>query len=567
MKTRIFVVLLIVFLLIGLTACGKKTDNPTVGGPATGGSNTGGSNTGGSNTTQPTPGATAITEFAVSVASGPETIDPQRNSSVDGAIYLVHLSEGLMKYKYHGGGVEPGLAESYDISDDGLVWTFHLRPGLKWSDGQPLTASDLEYTWKRLVDPETISPYAFDVGVFVKNGDAVANGELPLDAFGVKALDDVTFEVTLEGPCAYFDEVASFPSWMPTRRDMVEQYGDRWATDPQSYISCGPFKMEALNMDASLTLVPNEYYYNRQAIIPTRLTFEFLADEVAMVNALQNGQIAFSRQIPGEERAMLKDKGLYGVYADLGTYYVCFQNLIPPFDNADVRKALSLAIDRKFITDVLLEGSYLPATAFVGPGFGDISGDFYQEGKYYGFDYEKNKELARKALADAGYADGAGFPKIEYMTNPTTLHLSLAEALQSMWKEVLNIEAEISQQEWNVFLDTRRNGEFQVARHGWIADFNDPLNLLNIFLSTGGNNDANYNVIEYDNLLKIALTSSDRAERMKSMHEAEDLLIGRDWAVAPIMYYVTEYAVDPALKGWGYTPLGYQFFHNAFIEK
>jgi oligopeptide transport system substrate-binding protein len=565
MKNRIFVILLAVVLVISLAACNTNTtDQQTPSTPT--------NSTNPANPTTPTtptnPGdPQRITEFAVTEASAPETIDPQRNSSVDGAIYLVHLSEGLMKYKYHGGGVEPGLAESYDISDDGLVWTFHLRSGLKWSDGQPLTAHDLEYTWKRLVDPVTASPYAFDVGVFVKNGDAVANGELPLDEFGVKALNDQTFEVTLEGPCAYFDEVATFPAWMPTRRDMVEQYGDRWATSPNSYISCGPFKMEDLNMDAYLTVVPNEYYYNKEAIVPTRLTFEFLADEVAMVNALQSGQVAFSRLIPGEERAMLKDKGLYGVYADLGTYYVCFQNERPPYDDVNVRKALTLAIDRRFITDVLLEGAYLPATAFVGPGFTDVSGEFYKEGKYYDYDYEKNKELARQALAEAGYENGAGFPKLEYMTNPTTLHLSIAEAMQAMWKEVLNIDAEISQQEWNVFLDTRRNGGFYVARHGWIADFNDPLNLLNIFLSTGGNNDANYKVADYDNLLKIALTSSDRAERMKVMHEAEDLLIGRDWAIAPIMYYVTEYAADPTLKGWGYTPLGYQFFHEAYIDK
>ena len=565
MKTRILLVLLTFVLLLSLSACTGNTTTVepppapiTPADPAAPAAPVAPTDSGGSQ---------RITEFAVTVASGPETIDPQKNSSVDGAIYLVHLSEGLMKYKYHGGGVEPGLAESYDISDDGLVWTFHLRPGLKWSDGQPLTAYDLEYSWRRLVDPATISPYALDIGVFVKNGDAVANGELPVDELGVKALDDITFEVTLEGPCAYFDEVAAFPAWMPTRQDMVEQYGDRWSTDPNSYISCGPFKMEAVNMDAYLTLVPNEYYYNRDAIVPTRLTFEFLADEVAMVNALQGGQVVFSRLIPGEDRAMLKDRGLYTVLSSLGTYYVCFQNQRPPYDDVNVRKALTLAIDRTFITDVLLEGSYMPATAFVGPGFGDVSGEFYQEGKYFDFDYEKNKELARQALADAGYPDGAGFPKLEYMTNPTTLHLSIAEAMQAMWKEVLNIDAEISQQEWNVFLDTRRNGEFYVARHGWIADFNDPLNLLNIFLSTGGNNDAKYNVAEYDDLLKVALVSSDRAERMQAMHKAEDLLIGRDWAVAPIMYYVEECAVDPTLKGWGFTPLGYQFFHEAYIEK
>ena len=509
-----------------------------------------------------------ITEFAVTMGSPPETIDPQRYASFfEEAIYLLHLSEGLMKYKYHGGGVEPGLAESYDVSADGLVWTFHLRQGLKWSDGQPLTAQDLEYSWKRQVKPSSLSPYALDVGVFVKNGYAVASGELPVDAFGVKAVNDRTFEVTLEGPYPCFDEVAAHPSWMPVRKDMVEQYGDRWATKSETYISCGPFKVEALNMNDSLIVIPNEHYYNRQNIIPTRLTFKFLPNEVAMVNALQSGQVAFSRLIPGEYRAMLKEKGLYGVYADLGTYYVCFQNQRPPYNDVNVRKALSLAIDRKFITDVLLEGSYLPATAFVGPGFLDINGEFYQEGKYFDFDYEKNKQLAQAALAEAGYPEGAGFPKLEYMTNPTTFHLSIAEALQVMWKEVLNIDAEISQQEWNVFLDTRRNGEYYTCRHGWIADFNDPLNMLSTFLSTGGNNDAKYNDPKYDELLITAVTSSNRTVRMKAMHEAEDLLIGRDWAIAPVMYYVEEYAVEPALKGWGYTPLGYQFFHEAYIEK
>ena len=538
MKPRIFVVVLLAIVLVfSLTACAKKATAP------------------------------GATEFAVTLASAPETIDPQKNSSVDGANYILHLSEGLVKYRWDGSGVEPGLAEKYDISADGLVWTFHLRSGLKWSDGQPLTAHDFEYSWKRLVNPETISPYAMDVGVFVKNGEKVANGELPLDAFGAKALDDLTFEVTLEGPCAYFDEVAAFPSYMPVRKDIIEKYGDRWATDPATYICGGPFKIEALNMDAYLTVVPNEHYYNAKAIVPTRLTFQFLADEVAMVNAVQSGNVVFSRLIPTEERATLKEKGLYNVAPQLGTYYISFQNQRAPYDNPNVRKALSLAIDRKFITEVLLESAYLPATAFVGPGFRDVSGEFYKEGKYFDFDYEKNKELARQALAEAGYPNGAGFPKLEYMTNPTTLHLSIAEALQNMWKEVLNIDAEISQQEWNVFLDTRRNGEYFVARHGWIADFNDALNMLNIFQSTGGNNDAKYKVKAYDDLLNISLTSSDRATRMKAMHDAEDLLIGRDWAVAPVMYYVEEEAIDPSLKGFGHTPLSYTFFHTAYVEK
>ncbi|MCL1974836.1 MAG: peptide ABC transporter substrate-binding protein, partial [Firmicutes bacterium] len=404
MKTRIFVVLLLIVMLLGLASCTKTTPEKPITPPDV---STPNNPTDTNEQTSST--SNRITDFAVTIASPPETIDPQKNSSVDGAIYLVHIGEGLMKYKYQGGGVEPGLAESYDISSDGLVWTFHLRSGLKWSDGQPLTAHDLEYTWKRLVNPATISPYALDVGVFVKNGDAVANGEMPLDAFGVKALDDLTFEITLEGPCAFFDEVAAFPAWMPTRQDMVEKYGDRWSTAPESYISSGPFKVEAINMDASLTLVPNEFYYNRDNIIPTRLTFEFLADEVAMVNALQSGQVAYSRLIPGEDRAMLKEKGLYGVFADLGTYYVCFQNQRAPYNDVNVRKALSLAIDRLFITEVLLEGSYLPATAFVGPGFGDVNGEFYQQGKYFDFDYEKNKEMARAALAAAGYPDGVGF--------------------------------------------------------------------------------------------------------------------------------------------------------------
>lgn len=565
MKKRIIAFLLAAVMVLAVTACGgsQKAGSDSSAQQPAGQADSGAAADAGAD-------AAGGDEIRATLASSPETIDPNMNSSVDGAVYIVHLFEGLMRYKWDGSGIEPGMAESYTVSDDSLVWTFKLRDDAKWSDGQDVTAEDFVFSWQRLVNPETAAPYALDMGGYIKNAVEIIDGKMPVDQLGVKAVDAKTFEVTLAGPCGYFDEISAFPTMSPIRRDTVEANGDRWTRDASTYITNGAFKMESFNLDQNLIVVPNENYYDKDKIKPGKIVFQFLADEIAELNAFQAGEVYFTDHYPAEETKALVDQGVLFFKPQLGTYYVSFNCNVEPLNDVNVRKALALAIDRDYLANVVLPGTMFAAEAFVGNGFGDVDGkDFRDVGGAYisNAAYEENKKAAQEALAAAGYPNGEGFPKIGYMYNNSTMHQSIGEALQNMWKEVLNIDVEMDIQEWNAFLETRRQGNYQMARNGWVGDFNDPMTLLGLLQTGSGNNDGNYSNAKYDEYLNISMTSKDRAERMKAMHDAEALAIGEEWACAPLMYYADEYLVSPELKGWGITSLGYKFFHTAYLQK
>ncbi len=510
-------------------------------------------------------------ELNISLATSPETIDPTRNSAVDGACYAIHQFEPLMRYKWDGTGVEYGMAESYDVSEDGLTWTFHLRDS-KWSDGEPVKAQDFEFAYRRLVDPALAAPYAMDMGGFIKNGGKCVSGEVPLEELGVKAIDDKTFEVQLESPCPFFAEIAAFPVFSPLRQDILEKYGtDNWIKSSESYVTNGAFKMESFTLDDRMVSVPNPGYWDAASIKPTKINWLFLQDDKAELAALRAGEADFVDAMPQEEVQALKADGLYGIIPQLGTYFVSFNIRRAPLDNVLVRKALTLAIDTDFIANVLRQGSVTPAEAFVGTGFRTSGASkAFREG-YATYvapaSYEENKKAAQEALAEAGYPNGEGIPKIEYLLNDNTGHIMIYEALQKMWKDVLNVDVELRVADWAVVTADRRDGNFNIARNGWIGDYNDPATMLTLFLSTSGNNDGKYNNPEYDAKIAASFAETDPDKRDQLLHEAEDILIGQDWACAPVYYYSDEYGVRPDLKGWGITPLGYKFFHTAYIEK
>lgn len=516
------------------------------------------------------------TDLRICLAASPETIDPTMNSSLDGANYVLHLFEGLYRYKRDGSGVEFGVAESADISEDGMTWTFHLRDDAKWSDGQPVTAHDFEYTWKRLCDPATAAPYALDMGGFLLNGADVVEGKKAVDELGVTALDDLTFEVKLEGPCSFFDQIAAFPTFSPVRKDTIEANGaERWATSPDTYISNGAFKLSEFTLDSQLVLVPNENYYEVDTIVPTSITCLFLADENAELSAFRSGETDFSEQAPQEETLALINEGVAEYRFQLGTYYMSMNCEKAPFDDVNVRKAFSLAIDRDYIANVVREGSVYPAYAYVGNGYNDATPeqDFREVGGHMlPEDYAESVAQAREALAAAGYKtpdhpDGKDFPVVEYMYNEGTGHQLIAQAMQQQWVDALGIDVQLVSQEWNVFLDSRRKGDYFIARDGWIADYTDASSLLTLNMSSSGNNNSQYRSDEYDAYMKEAALSADQAVRVEAMHKAEQLLVLEDAAVAPIYYYADQLLFKPELSNWGYTPVGYKFFHHAFVAE
>lgn len=500
------------------------------------------------------------------IGGQPETLDPQMNSASDGSNYIKHLHEGLMKHDPSGNGIVYGLADDVTISEDGLVWTFHIRDNAKWSDGQDVVADDFVYTFRRLVDPLTAAPYAGDMGKFLKNGLAIVNGEVAPEEYGVKAIDDKTLEVTLEGPCAYFLSVMAFPTFYPVRQDIVAD-NPGWITDAETIIGTGAYTVESYTMDSEIVLVPNENYYDANSHLAKKVVFKLIEDPNSKLAAVRNNEVLWCDDCPTEEIEATKAEGLFFLEPQLGTYYVAMNHNKAPFDNPLVRKAFVLAVDTEYLANSVGMGVYLPADNFVGPGFYEADGvtNFHDTQVVIDrSDREANIKAAQEALAEAGYPNGEGLPTIEYATNVASVHQPFAEAMAYMWKDVLGADVQVTTMDWNVFTAARRNGEHWMAREGWVADFNDPSNLLNLQASTSGNNTTFYNNPEFDKLIVASDASSDMAERMELLHQAEMLAFGQDYAAIPVCYYTTYGVANPVIKAVQTYPTGEKLFNIAY---
>jgi oligopeptide transport system substrate-binding protein len=311
-------------------------------------------------------------------------------------------------------------------------------------------------------------------------------------------------------------------------------------------------------------VVPNENYYDKAKVVPTSIKFVYLADENVAHTAIPAGETDIASGAPPEELEALTKDGLLDVRDQLGTYYLNLNLDKAPFDDPLVRKALTLAIDREYLSNVVMQRTRVPATAMVGGGFNDADGSDFRKkgGDFISLDYKKNCDEARAALAEAGYPGGAGLPVIEYMYNTSPAHQTIGEVIVKGWEDELGIKAELAVQEWAVFLDTRREGNYQVARNGWVSDWNDPSSMLTIFRAGGGNNDGNYNNKDFDKFMNESDQSSDPNVRMTALHNAEKVLMD-DWGCAPVMFYKNNFMVIPELKDWYYAPIGYTFLHQA----
>ena len=510
--------------------------------------------------------------IAVCLASEPQTVDPALNSAVDGAIMINHFFEGLVKWVDDGEGnamTAPGQAESWEkvVNDDGTVtYTMKLRDGIKWSDGKEVTAGDFEYSWKRLANPETAADYCYMIDM-VQNYAGIANSESDPDTLGIKAIDDKTLEIVLSYDCPYFEEIMAFPATFPVRQDLVEG-NDEWTYDVATYVSNGPYKMKEWSHNAYILAEKNENYYDFANLGPDTIRFTLLDDANAILAAYKSGELDFIEELPPDEMANYLASGELTVADYIGTYYACFNTEDEVFSNPLIRKAFSLAIDRNYIVENVSQAGEVPATGYVPAGVNDAAGpgsdDFRTVGgEYYSVaeeDYEKNCEEARALLAEAGYPNGEGFPTVEYMYNTNDKHKAIGEALQNMWQEQLGVTVNLSNQDWNVFLESRKQGDYQIARNGWIADYNDPCSFLDMWYTGGGNNDAQYSNKDYDAKIDAAKATAVQEERMKAFHEAEDILIEQDNVLAPVYFYTQPYMIKDDIQGMYYTPLGYFFF-------
>ena len=562
MKKMSLVLVAIMASSMILSACGGgKAADPSAGA---------GTTAAGGETSAPAEAAGAL-DLAVRVGPDPETIDPALNSAVDGANIIVHAFETLLIVDSEN-TIVPGQAESYDVSEDGLTYTFHLREGLKWSDGSPLTANDFVYSWKRLAAPETAAPYAADMLGYIKGFEGAAGGDW--ESLAVSAPDDNTFVVELSVPCIYFAKLVTHASMVPVQQASVDANGEQWSLTPETYISNGPLKMTEWVPGSHIILSKNENYWNADAVTLNTLKFALMEDTNSYYSAYQAGELAMIKEPPTEEIPTLKGTEDFHVEPIMGTYYIDFQNQKEPFNNPDVRKALSLAIDRDYVANTVMQGIYTPATNFVGPGISDAKdGSFFADvttekngGNFFNpSNYEADVAKAKELLAKAGYPDGQGFPTIEYMTNDAGYHKAVAEYLQSCWKEALGINMDIKVVEWATFTPTRRAGDYQVARDGWVYDYDDPSNMLNLMISTSGNNNAKYSNPELDALLHEANSTADIEEHYEKLHQAENMIL-EDAAIAPLAYYNDFWLQNPKLKGTWHSPYGYWFFQYATME-
>ena len=559
MKKRILSLLLTAAMVAGLAGCGssaaKETTAASDNNQTTAESTEAGSTTG-------------EKILKVQVGPDPETVDPALNSAVDGGNMILHAFEGLLTLDENG-QLKEGQAESWETSEDGLTWTFHLRDGLKWSDGTDLTAEDFVYSWQRVCDPNVAAPYAETVLGMVKGYDEAVAGDIT--KLDVQAPDEKTVVVNLAHPCSYFGELAAFATLNPVQKATVEANGDAWATSADTYISNGPFMMTEWVPGSHITFSKNPNYWNAEAIKLDKLEFELIEDSNAAYSAYTSGEVDMIKDVPTEEIPSLQGNEEFHVDPIIGTYYVSLNLQKEYFQDARVRKALSLAIDRNYVANTLMQGTYSPASAIVGPGWLDTDGSSFAENANGGTPYidndnfDANLEEAKKLLEEAGYPNGEGFPQIEYTTNDAGYHKVVAEYLQQAWAAI-GIDLKVNIVEWASFTPMRRNGEFDVARNGWVGDYTDPSNILELFCTTNGNNDGKYTNADFDAAIEDSRVTTDATTRSTDLHKAEDLLM-EDAGCIPIAYYNDFWLQSSKITGAWHSANGFWYFMYADITE
>ena len=443
----------------------------------------------------------------LNLSSEPDYLDPALNSSVDGACLAANSFSGLYTYNNEGKPV-PACAESYTVSDDGLVYTVTLKKNLKWSDGSDLTAADFVYSWKRAASDETGADYAY----MFDNIKGFPND------LAVSAPDATTFVFELNAPCAYMEDLMAFPTFFPVKQSEVESYGD-WQTSPggwcqeAGFVSNGAYVCTGWNHDTSMTYEKNPYWYDADKVTVEKLEYMLSADDTAIYAAYNAGDLDFADGVPTDEVASLLDNPEFHIVDELGTYYVAFNAKSSIFEGktpeqaACMREAFTIMIDRDYICENIGQTGQVAANAFIPLGMADGNGGIFKsdatkQGYYDPYainnDYDATVERARTLLKAAGYkfgSDGKLSSKtpiqLEYLTNTTSGHIAIAESIQQDLS-VLGIELSIQQQDWNVFLEERKAGNFDFAREGWIADFNDPINMLEMWTTVSGNNDCQF---------------------------------------------------------------------------
>lgn len=494
----------------------------------------------------------------ISNGAEPQSLDPSLIQGVPETNIYIALFEGLMRYDPKTGLGMPGLAESFTASDDKLVYTFKLRDA-EWSDGTKITAQTVVDSWLRTLDPATASQYAYMIGMVIKGADAyntstetdAAKLQALRDAVAIKAVDDKTFEITLTGPAPYVSDMLTHQAFAVLPMHAIAKFGKEWIK-PENFVGNGPYTLKDWKPQQQITVVKNEKYWDKANVFINSLQFLPIEDLSTSYQKYKNGEIDWvnTQAFPQSAIEEAKLRPEYQVSPQVATYYYIFNVTKKPVSDAKVRKALTMALDTKELVEKVTKGGEMVATSVspAMPGYTPAAGNAF------------NVEEAKKLLAEAGFPEGKGFPKLTVLYNTHERHKTIAEWVQQQWKNNLGIDIDLQNMEWKTFLDVRsKQHDFVICRAGWVGDYQDPNTFLEMFITGSGNNDGLYNNPTYDTLVKKAATQSG-PERLQTLHDAEEILITQDQAVAPFFFYVNQDLIDlKKFDGWYPTP---NAFHN-----
>ena len=494
--------------------------------------------------------------------SEPSSLDPHKvESDVENNI-ISDLFEGLVSVSPTG-EIEPRLADKWENKDN-TVWTFHLRPGVTWSDGTAIAAQDIVWSWQRLVSPLTASPYAsYPCNMHIVNGAEIAQGKKAPETLGVKALDDATLVVTLTQPNAAFLAMLAHPSLVPLDKVLISRYGDKW-TKPEHMVTSGPYKLSQWVVNERIVAERNPRYWDNAHTVINKVTYLPISSETADVNRYKAGEIDIVYTVPINQFAQLKKTmgDQLDVSPQLATYYYEFNTTRPPFNDPRVRRALNMALDKDIIAEKVLGQGQRPAWLISQP---DIGGVELHNPEYASWPRDKRIAEAKKLLSEAGYNES--HPLVfNLLYNTSESHQRIAIAASSMWKKNLGVEAKLQNQEWKTMLDTMHTHNFDAVRYAWIADYDDAATFLNNFRTGDSENTSQYSNPAYDEALRNAAKASDTMARGKFYQQAEDLL-GQDVPAIPVYHYVRTHLVKPWVGGFTPDKLGYYYSKDIYIKK
>ncbi|MBP1971691.1 dipeptide transport system substrate-binding protein [Virgibacillus natechei] len=481
----------------------------------------------------------------------PTSFNPPIGFDENSWLPLNNLMEGLTRLgEDH--TPEAAMAEDWDVSDDGTVYTFYLREDANWSNGDPVVADDFVFAWQQLLDPETGSPAAF-LAYFVENGEDFNSGEASAEDVGVTAVDDKTFEVVLEDPTGFFLHVITNPAFFPINEQVAEENPD-WHAEAESFVSNGPFMLESWDHDSEMVFAKNDTYWDADTVSLDGVHWSMVNDTNTQYQMFETNELDVA-SIPAEMSDDLIDGDNVAIDEMGGLEFFRFNVEEEPFQNEKIRKAFALAVDRQDIADYVVKNEVEPAYGFVSPGFTNPSGEDFRDrnGDLVATNPEEATELLEEGMEEEGYAE---LPAVTLSYNTSDLNKSIAETMQSMLSENLGIDVTLENTEWNVFLEDQQNLEHQFSRSSFLFDYGDPVNFLESFITDSSMNRTDWSNEEYDQLIADVKAEADEDQRWELMYEAEELL-AEEMPILPLRYYNQVFIEADGVTGILRHPVGY----------